>query len=80
MVFHEFFASGPSFRTEDNISLSIENSKNYEGEDTNSANLLLFFTTSKQKTYLVATEKRLYCILDDIRKKTPHVKLVNKKK
>src|SRR4051794_36672251 len=34
---------------------------------------LLIFSTSKQHTWLVVTEKLLICVLDDIRKDVPRV-------
>lgn len=40
-----------------------------EGLET--AQFLLVFATAKQRTWLVATKERLYCILDDIRKDNP---------
>ncbi len=47
---------------------TIQNSVNYQNENIESAELLCFFETSKQRTWLVATDKRLYIILDDVRK------------
>ena len=47
---------------------TIKTSVNYQSENIESAELLCFFETSKQRTWLVATDKRLYIILDDIRK------------
>ena len=35
-------------------------------EDIDHAASLLIFQTSKQQTWLVATDKRLYCVLDDL--------------
>jgi len=61
------------FRSEREIRGFIIQSKGYQDEDPDRANVLLIFSTSKQRTYLVATELRLYCILDDNRKPEPHV-------
>ena len=73
MRLFELFDDSDSFHTADGIRGYIKNSKNYEDEDTASSQVLLFFKTSKQRTYLVATNKRLYCILDDARKDNPHI-------
>lgn len=61
------------FRSDLEIRESIQTSRNYHGEDPSRANLLMIFSTSKQRTYLVATELRMYCVLDDNRKEAPHV-------
>jgi hypothetical protein len=61
------------FRTQDEIRDCIKNSISYEGEDASGSQLLLFFSTSKQRTYLVATKVRLYCVLDDSRKTEPRI-------
>jgi hypothetical protein len=39
----------------------------------NAARTLLLLQTSRQRTWLVATSERLYCILDDVRKPEPHI-------
>src|SRR5262249_26566517 len=63
------------FKTDAEIKEAIELSKNFDhdGSDPRDAFALLFFDTSLQHTWLVKTKKRLYCILDDIRKPAPHV-------
>lgn len=73
MKFQDFFDSDAGFRNTNDIKSAIKMSKNYEGEDPDSAKLLKIFSTSKQRTYLVATNLRLYCILDDVRKNSPHI-------
>lgn len=73
MKLSELFDKNAFFRSETEIKEHIKNSKNYNNELPGSANLLMFFQTSKQRTYLVATTKRLYCILDDARKDKPHI-------
>lgn len=57
------------------IAAYIVNSKNFNAaiEDPAQAETMRFFETSKQHTWLVGTPNRLYCILDDIRKPTPHI-------
>ena len=61
------------YYTQRNIRDTIKTSVNYSGEDVDLAELFYFFETSKQKTWLVATEKRVYIILDDIRKENVKV-------
>lgn len=56
------------YTSQSNIRAAITKSVNYENENINSAELLCFFETSKQRTWLVATNKRVYLILDDVRK------------
>lgn len=73
MKIADMFDSGNEFRSEGDVKQSIKRSKNYKGEDPSEAHLLNIFGTSKQRTYLVATPKRLYCILDDTRKDEPHI-------
>ena len=60
-----------NFLTKQEVRKIIRSSVNYENEDTNSAKLLCFFKTSMQRTWLVATQKRVYIILDDIRNIIP---------
>ncbi|MEX0344415.1 MAG: hypothetical protein AB3N20_05800 [Rhizobiaceae bacterium] len=57
------------------IKQAIAKSKNYalDGTDPEEASALLFFQTRVQQTWLVRTAKRLYCILDDVRKPAPHI-------
>ena len=73
MKISKLFDSNAFFRSEEDIKLWIKNSKNYQGEDIRSAEILLIFSTSKQRTYLVATPESLYCILEDVRKSKPHI-------
>lgn len=63
------------FCTESEIKQAVKLSKNsaLDSADPNDANVLLFFQTSLQQTWLVKTKNRLYCILDDVRKPQPHV-------
>lgn len=63
------------FWSEEEIAGHIVHSKNFrpEEEDPANAETLLFFETSTQHTWLVATAHRVYCILDDIRKPAPHI-------
>ena len=63
------------FLSASEIKQEIRKSQNFErdGTDPVNASALLIFSTSKQQTWLVATPKRLYCILDDVRKPEPHI-------
>ena len=63
------------FQTAGEIADYITRSINYDAktESPNQAKLLLLFQTSEQRTWLVATPQRLYCILDDNRKPAPHI-------
>lgn len=63
------------FSSELQIRQTITKSKNYNAskEAPEHAKSLLIFETSKQHTWLVATEERLYFILDDVRKPEPHI-------
>ena len=71
----DFLPSPSGFRDPDDIQDYVVHSKNFDSsrEDPEDANVLLLFHTSKQKTWLVATKERVYCILDDIRKSEPHI-------
>lgn len=73
MKLAKLFDNNAFFRSESEIKKWIVKSRNYQGEDTSIAKSFLYFSTSKQRTYLVATNKRLYCILDDSRKEKPHI-------
>lgn len=67
------FDSDEGFRSDKEIRGSIRMSKNYEGEFADKAQVLMIFSTSKQRTYLIASNERLYCVLDDVRQPGPHV-------
>ncbi len=53
----------------------VVHSKNFRSgeEQLEGAATLLFFQTRKQRTWLVATDQRVYCVLDDRRKPKPHI-------
>lgn len=53
----------------------VKSSKNYNSsqEKLAHAKALKIFQTSKQQTWLVSTNERLYCILDDNRKDDLHI-------
>lgn len=74
-LFKHFFGRS-DFEPEKDIQAFIKNSKNFDpnSEDPINSKILLLFKTSKQHTWLVATQERLYCILDDINKNdAPHI-------
>ena len=73
MKLSELLDNNAFFRSESEIKKWIMKSKNYKDEDPATAKLFMFFSTFKQRAYLVATKKRLYCILDDSRKDNPHI-------
>jgi hypothetical protein len=54
----------------------VTKSKNYNSskENLDQAKALNFFHTSKQKTWLILTKERMYCVLDDNRKEIPVVR------
>ena len=64
------------FSTQKEIIESTKKSKYYNSskENLDQAKALRIFQTSKQKTWLVSTNERMYCISDDNRKDVPHVK------
>jgi hypothetical protein len=63
------------FKTEPEVIQIITSSKKYEPskESIADAEAKLIFQTSKQQTWLVFTNEKLYCILDDISKGTTKV-------
>ena len=65
-----------SFASEPEIRRSIEQSKYYDAskESPEDADSLLIFDTSRQHTWLVATQERLYFVLDDVRKPAPRIR------
>jgi hypothetical protein len=71
----QFLPGRSDFESNTGIIRFIVNSKNFDPktEDPDKAEALLLFSTSNQHTWLVATQERLYCILDDLRKDKPHI-------
>lgn len=66
--FTTFWSGGRQFASEDDIRSRVRIFRDYDDDDLAAARLLLLFETSRQHTWLVATNKRLYCVLDDARK------------
>jgi len=64
------------FYTQNDIICYVRKSKNYNPskENLDQAKALKFFHTSKQKAWLILTNERMYCILDDNREEMPHVR------
>jgi hypothetical protein len=58
------------FLNPEQIKDSITKSKAYEDEGVQDTRALLIFSTQTQQTWLVASTRRLYCILDDRRRPT----------
>ncbi len=71
----ELLLNPDRFLDEEAIKHFITRSKNFDKnkEVPEEASALLMFETSKQKTWLVSTHERMYCILDDTRKDEPHI-------
>lgn len=60
------------FLTDQEIKKYIMNSKNHSSdENDDEIQSMLIFKTSKQKTWILTSSIRLYCLLDDIRKDKP---------
>lgn len=70
MAMLNFLLGRGEFKSVEEIKETIRNSKNFDNteESYDSAEALMIFQTSKQQTWLLASSKRLYCVLDDINK------------
>jgi hypothetical protein len=70
MDLRKFFLGRGEFKSPIEIIEAVRESPNFDPgkEDTADAEALLIFQTSKQQTWLVATTRRLYCVLDDLRR------------
>lgn len=74
------FFGDRDFLSPKEIEKIIVKSKNFSGSnELENTDSLLIFETSKQRTWLVASPKRLYCILDDIREVEPNINWSMKK-
>jgi hypothetical protein len=68
-TFREFLLGRSDFKSADEIIALVGQSPFFEAqENIEQAEALLIFQTSRQQTWLVATNRRLYCILDDLNK------------
>jgi len=81
----KFLLGRDGLKSEAEILEIIRQSEDFDPqvEDIDNAEALLIFQTSEQQTWLVATNRRLYCVLDDLPKSftrvqwsTPAEKLV----
>lgn len=68
MKLSNLFDYSSDFYSDLEIKNIIKKSNKYENENIDDAKLLNFFVTSKQRTYLVITEKNIYCVLDNSKK------------
>lgn len=75
MKFSQRILGYRSFWDEPDIHTLIRESKNFDesSEKIETAKSLLIFQTTKQHTWLVSSNERLYCILDDARKPKPRI-------
>ena len=75
MKLSDLLAGRPDFAPKIEIIDQVKRSRNFSSnnERLDAADALLIFSTSKQHTWLVATNLRLYCILDDVRRDEPHI-------
>jgi len=66
----KFLLGRDDFKSETEILQIIQQSEEFapQREDIENAEALLIFQTSTQQTWLVATNRRLYCVLDDLSK------------
>jgi len=55
------------------IRSKIKGSENYRGESIDMAEMLCFFQTRTQRTWMIITNERVYLVLDDIRKEVVKV-------
>ena len=71
----EFFSNRSSFESKEAIVQCITGSKYYDPtvEKPLESGALIIFMTARQHTWLVCSEARLYCVLDDLDKPNPHI-------
>lgn len=75
MTLNELYAGYRPFANDHEIRSTIEQSKYFDNsqEDPEKATKVQLFETSKQRTYLLSTGKRVYKILDDRRSNHPKI-------
>jgi len=62
------------FASVDEILLTVSRyAEDTQDKGAENAKALLIFITSRQQTWLVATRRKLYCVLDDLRDEEPRV-------
>ena len=68
MELYKSFFGYRDFLKEEEVKQQISKSKYYtQSEDIKTAKAMNFFSTSIQKSWLIMTPRRLYCVLDDIK-------------
>lgn len=74
-LFIRDFLGRRDYFSKDEIIEFVKNSKIYDSsrEKLDEAAALLIFQTTKQQTWLVSTNEKLYCILDDNRENKPYI-------
>ncbi|VVB85172.1 Pentapeptide repeats (8 copies) [uncultured archaeon] len=74
LIFKDFLGRR-DYLSKDEIIEFVKNSKNYDSSREKLAEtaVLLIFQTTKQQTWLVSTNEKLYCILDDNRENKPYI-------
>ncbi len=75
MKIADLFSDRKSFESKDAIIQSITQSKYYDPtvESPLRAGALIIFMTRGQHTWLVCSEARFYCVLDDLDRPSPHI-------
>ena len=74
MKISELLLGQREFVSETQVIKRIKSSKRYDNDlEEGSAGALLIFETSSQHTWVVITVKRVYVVLDDIRRPEPRV-------
>lgn len=70
-----FLLGYSDFKPDEEIKAFIVHSKNFDQaiENAKNAQALLIFETRRQHTWLVSTENRLYCVLDDVERGGGHI-------
>jgi len=73
MKFSNIILGLRNFKQEQEVKKYIANSKYYANEDPSEAELLLVYQNTREKTWLVFSNQRLYCILDKVKKTDLHI-------
>ncbi len=78
MRIRDFFEGRDELLSEKEIIGQIREAPEFDAarETVEKAEALLLFQTSRQQTWLVSTEERLYCLLDDKSKREPELRWV----
>ena len=75
MKIADLYSGQRPFSSDEEIILTIKRSKyfNENEEDLSKARKIQLLDTSKQRTYLISTDKRIYKVLDDRRSDLPKI-------